>query len=148
MALHDIERLERDMEIDPVTGCWRRTAGVHRNGYTNISGEVAHRFAYLTYVGPIPEGHEIHHLCGVRCCVNPEHLEALTRAEHLAKHFAEARCRNGHLLAETGIKNGGGKRRCGVCLKAKRSPASTTDASGVLQERSLSPTKELGSSVA
>lgn len=120
--LHAVDRLKRDTELDPVTGCWLRTAGIHRNGYSSIDTMVAHRYAFEMFVGPIPEGHEIHHLCGVRRCVNPEHLETLTRAEHLAKHRSVARCPNGHLVAETGIKNGGGKRRCGVCLKAKRSP--------------------------
>ena len=45
------------------------------------SGKVqsAHRVAYQLFKGPIPTGLEIDHLCRVRACVNPEHLEAVTR---------------------------------------------------------------------
>lgn len=44
----------------------------------------AHRFAYETYIGPIPEGQELDHRCGVTACVNIRHLQALTQQEHIA----------------------------------------------------------------
>lgn len=40
---------------------------------------VTHRITYLFYVGPIPDGLELDHLCRVRACCNPDHLEAVTR---------------------------------------------------------------------
>jgi hypothetical protein len=46
----------------------------------------AHRVAYQLLVGPIPEGHEIHHHCGNRLCVSPDHLVALTAEEHHRPH--------------------------------------------------------------
>lgn len=45
----------------------------------------AHRIAYELYVGPIPQGQEIDHLCRVRNCINPAHLEAVTHAENIAR---------------------------------------------------------------
>jgi hypothetical protein len=47
----------------------------------------AHRVAYELYVGPIPEGLTIDHLCRVRTCVNPLHLEPVTLAENIKRGF-------------------------------------------------------------
>jgi hypothetical protein len=48
----------------------------------------AHRFAYEQLVGPVPARYILHHTCEVRRCVNPEHLEPLTRGEHAKRHRA------------------------------------------------------------
>lgn len=45
----------------------------------------AHRYAYELVVGPIPTGLELDHLCRVRNCVNPAHLEPVTHAENLRR---------------------------------------------------------------
>ena len=49
---------------------------------------MAHRFAYEEYVGPIPDGLQIDHLCRNKWCVNPEHLEPVTCRENALRGVA------------------------------------------------------------
>lgn len=68
------------------TGCWIWLGELNRNGYGRVCVKgkrpVAHRHVYETLVGPIPEGLLLDHLCRVRCCVNPSHLEPVTPKEN------------------------------------------------------------------
>lgn len=48
-----------------------------------MNSTLAHRFSYERFIGPIPYGYDIHHACGKRLCVNPNHLEALGRRDHI-----------------------------------------------------------------
>jgi hypothetical protein len=61
--------------------------GLLGNSDTKVLGgsRRAHRYFYNLIVGPIPKGLQLHHLCHVRCCVNPNHLEPLTNAQHMRK---------------------------------------------------------------
>lgn len=66
-------------------GCWEWTGARNDDGYGRffLSGNKhAHRVAYELAVGPIAPGLVIDHLCRNRCCVNPEHMEPVTRAEN------------------------------------------------------------------
>jgi hypothetical protein len=62
--------------------CWLWRAHVMRNGYGYFDKGYAHRWAYQHMVAEIPEGLELDHLCRVRNCVNPYHLEPVTHAEN------------------------------------------------------------------
>jgi hypothetical protein len=69
------------------SGCWK-WAGYHRaDGYITFSigskKHRAHRIAYEIFVGEIPEGLEIDHICKNRGCVNPEHLRAVTHLQNM-----------------------------------------------------------------
>src|SRR6266496_2265386 len=73
--------------------CWLWTGKTGRDGYGRIGlggrGALvrvrAHRFAYELLIGPIPDGLQIDHLCRVRHCVNPAHLEPVTQRENILR---------------------------------------------------------------
>jgi hypothetical protein len=69
--------------------CWPWGGGRSTGGYGRFfdggKGVQAHRFAYEMLVGPIPDGLDLDHLCRVRHCVNPSHLEPVTRSENLRR---------------------------------------------------------------
>lgn len=67
------------------SGClvWQRR--IDRNGYARLGGQWAHRAVYEHEVGPIPDRHELDHLCENPPCVNPAHLDPVTKAEHVAR---------------------------------------------------------------
>jgi len=69
-------------EVDEETGCWLWTGSVSAKGYGDTGRGLAHRHIYAKIYGPVPHGFVVHHKCGTRGCVNPEHLEALSYAEH------------------------------------------------------------------
>lgn len=91
-------------------GCWRWSPP-RQNGYgvmhVDRKQKYAHRLAYEALVGAIPAGLEIDHLCRVRNCVNPAHLEPVTlRVNSLrgqsfaARNWAKSHCKNGHPFSE------------------------------------------------
>lgn len=62
--------------------CWLFACELSPQGYGVVPAynrkKFVHRVMYEEYIGDIPEGFQIDHLCRVRSCVNPEHLEAVT----------------------------------------------------------------------
>lgn len=82
-------------------GCWLWTGALtkpfakHGGGYARIRvGDrlrLAHRISYELHIGPIPSGLDLDHLCRNRACVNPDHLEPVTRAENVRRAFAARR---------------------------------------------------------
>lgn len=126
---------------DP-NSCWIWTGHKMPNGYAQFSVSsrrdgrriistktYAHRFAYEMWVGPIPDGLVIDHLCRRRDCVNPRHLETVTTRENLrrgetktAHNAAKTHCPMGHELSGDNLyvhtnKNGVEKRHCKTCRK-------------------------------
>lgn len=75
--------------------CWEWTASLDTKGYGRMMYYdrqlTAHKIAYMTMVGPIPEGLEIDHLCRNTRCVRPDHLEAVTHEENMRRAFAAAK---------------------------------------------------------
>jgi hypothetical protein len=71
--------------------CWIWAGGVSSDGYGTIQRgglAYAHRLSYEKYIGPIPDGLHIAHLCRVRLCVNPNHLEAVAPGENTRRGLA------------------------------------------------------------
>lgn len=86
--------------VDAETGCWNWTGAVTRGGYGRASvkigdrhrGTSAHRASWIAHNGPVSPGLEVDHLCRNRSCINPDHLEPVTRAENNRR-----RPTNGHV---------------------------------------------------
>lgn len=84
--------------------------------------DMAHRWAYENQVSPIPPGLDIDHLCRNRACVNPEHLEPVTRAENIRRAAAiKTHCPAGHPYTEenTYIRPGTVHRKCKACARER-----------------------------
>lgn len=89
------ERLKRTKVTEDPSGCWLWDGAKQAQGYgtTNIqtargrSNTTAHRLFFVAYVADIPHGETIHHKCGTRACVNPDHLEAISQRENAAEMF-------------------------------------------------------------
>lgn len=120
-------------KVNKTPACWLWTAGTDAAGYGRFKVDgvaaVAHRYAYELLCGPIPDGLQIDHLCRVRHCVNPAHMEPVTLVENVrrgdsfsAQNAAKTYCANGHPYdeANTYMRPDGG-RGCRSCRReAKR----------------------------
>jgi hypothetical protein len=79
-------------------GCWEWQGAKGANGYghVRIGGRLlpAHRHYFEMVRGPIPDGRELDHRCRNRSCVNPAHLEIVTRAQNTQRGAAARLTRN------------------------------------------------------
>jgi hypothetical protein len=85
------ERRIRREDRGYASECWLWQGPVKANGYAQFhyrtgpdqqGGQQAHRWRWEQDNGPVPEGHHLDHLCKVRRCVNPAHLEPVTPLEN------------------------------------------------------------------
>lgn len=119
------------------TPCLVWTAAVDTSGYAvtcvtfgtgrrNLRIITGHRLSHLIFKGPIPDGLEIDHLCRVRRCINPEHLEAVTCAENLRRSpimgAGKTHCLRGHSLSGKAVNTTTkpGKRICLACHRIRQ----------------------------
>lgn len=110
-------------------GCWVWRAARNNECYGVFGGENAHRTAYRWFVGPIEPGFHIDHLCRHRWCVNPAHLESVSRGENYRRGWRSnafdelGYCQRGHRLTAENMSTQGmgqGQRRARICLACQR----------------------------
>lgn len=123
-------RFAEKIDIDEATGCWLWNAATYPNGYARFwdgADILGHRWSYAHFVGPIPDGMDLDHVrergCRHRHCVNPDHLEPVSRRENLlrgdtlpAQQVARRRCPRGHAYSPENTRiDRRGSRHCRAC---------------------------------
>lgn len=106
-------------------GCLLWTGeNVSPEGYGRTGEWYVHRLMYEEFVGPIPRRLQIDHLCRVRLCCSPAHLEAVTQRENIlrgesacARHARKTTCINGHQFDGTRRTSSGIGRTCSTCTR-------------------------------
>jgi len=130
MKTDDIERFWS--KVDKTDYCWIWKSGVFKTGYGEFSLNnkpfLAHRISYQILVGDIPKAKELHHICNNRLCVNINHLQVVTRQEHVSKtdhsnngdnSRVKTHCPKGHPLSSDNLRKYAlriGKRSCKTCF--------------------------------
>lgn len=119
--------------------CWEWPGAKTSAGYGNTrsggKNRLAHRVSYERFVGPIPAGLTLDHLCRNRACINPKHLEPVTMRENnrrgmspAGKKSRQTHCLIGHPFDEANTYHRPGRegRECRACHRireAKRKAA-------------------------
>jgi hypothetical protein len=126
-----IDYLEEDRGYE--TPCWVWQRFINPAGYgmkrVGPATRLAHRVYYVARFGAVPEGLELDHLCRVRACVNPDHLEPVTKRVNIlrgegtgAKYARRTHCAQGHPLSGDNlyIRPINGARVCLACKRARK----------------------------
>lgn len=128
LTAEQAHRLEAKIEPqDDADGCWFWMAAKNPHGYGVVKirqrNYLAHRAVYEHFVGPIPQGLQLDHLCRNRACVRPEHLEPVTSRENTmrgegvsAKCARKTHCPRGHAYDEKNTRMYRGIRYCRACV--------------------------------
>jgi hypothetical protein len=129
------DRLFAKVSPEPNSGCWLWDGAIGTDGYGAIRAHrdsdgvrarvTAHRVSYRLAKGPIPNGLWLDHICRVRSCVNPDHLEPVTpqinilRGESVGAIAVRTnQCKRGHKFTPSNTKTRkDGSRRCLTCAK-------------------------------
>ena|SRR5215831_2236795 len=112
--------------VDKTGDCWLWTGYVDRGGYGRYGRHgYSHRIAYEELVAQIPPGLVIDHLCRVRHCVNPTHMEPVTDRVNVvergtglaAQRAVQTHCIHGHEFTpeNTRVHSHSGTRYCRIC---------------------------------
>lgn len=118
-----VERLLLGIQRDGEHLRW--VGGRLNQGYGTICvdgrNQQVHRVTYELLVGPIPADYDLDHLCGVRNCIRPSHLEPVTHAENVRRALERPDCSFGHAMTPENvyIAPKTGKRQCRECRRRR-----------------------------
>lgn len=122
-----LQRILSRLQPIPECGCWIWEGGLDPDGYAigwaDGKSVRVHRYVYKQLKGPIPQGLMPDHLCRVRCCCNPDHLELVTNRVNLHRgvgvnpiNSAKTHCPAGHeYTPDNTYVTSDGKRMCKTC---------------------------------
>lgn len=110
--------------------CMLWEGATQSKGYGSVtnhkgSSVLIHRKVWEESRGPIPDGMTIDHLCRQKTCINPDHMEVVTRAENSRRALAaQTHCKSGHPLSGENVRlhtraNGLTYRVCRACRRAE-----------------------------
>lgn len=116
-------------KVEMTESCWLWKGTINRDGYGKITVKRGsylgvHRLSYMLFKGDIGEGLTIDHLCGVKNCINPDHLEAVTAQTNWRRSplhpYNRTHCPQNHEYTEenTYLTNCG-KRQCRTCNRLR-----------------------------
>jgi len=121
-----VERFTSRFNRSTPDECWEWTGSRVPHGYGLFwpygragGKQYAHRFSYEHFVGPIPDGHQVDHLCKNAWCVNPAHLEPVTALTNMrrANHWTQDQdgawfCSQGHPMPDGDLSG----KSCALCF--------------------------------
>lgn len=107
----ELRRMFINITVEP-SGCWRWDGCQGNAGYGSFhwrhNKTSAHRITHMWFVGPIPDGYVVDHMCQNIRCVNPSHLEAVSYSENALRALARKPerdvCKNGHAMTPDNIR--------------------------------------------
>lgn len=132
----------------PMSGCWLWIGKWQHQGYgiaclPNRASQVAHRWVYRMLVGEVPAGLDLDHLCRVRCCVNPAHIEPVSHRENIlrgdtfgARNVTLTHCPSGHEYAgDNLLLCADGARKCRACHRERELARHHRNATAINERR-------------
>lgn len=122
---NSIEKLTRRYVKKLENGCWDWTGCTNAEGYGSVTYQwrawLAHRIFYTELKKPIQKGYDLHHKCGNRTCVNPDHLAECLPRQHPDSQAMKTHCKRGHeFTPENTAIYKRGSRQCRSCRRIKR----------------------------